>query len=61
MLAFVCGGFGILLLLLVMSALREAIVMKRWPVAKGRILSSKVADPLALDGLQQLIAALTEH
>ena len=41
MLAFVCGGFGILLLLLVISALREAVAMKRWPVAKGRMLSSE--------------------
>ena len=42
LLALVCGGFGMLLLLLVVSALREAMAMKRWPVAKGRILSSKV-------------------
>jgi hypothetical protein len=42
MLAYVSGGFGILMLLLVASALREAVAMKRWPVAKGRVLSSKV-------------------
>lgn len=42
MLASVCGGFGALLLLLVLSALREAVAMKRWPVAKGRVLSSTV-------------------
>jgi len=49
-LAFVCGGFGILLLLLVISALREAVAMKRWPVAKGRILSSKVEQYQAVAG-----------
>jgi Protein of unknown function (DUF3592). len=41
-LALVCGGFGMLLVLLVVSALREAVAMKRWPVAKGRVLSSTV-------------------
>jgi Protein of unknown function (DUF3592) len=44
MLASVCGGFGFLLLLLVVSALREAVAMKRWPVAKGRVLSSTVEE-----------------
>ena len=44
LLAWVCGGFGALLLLLVASALREAVAMKRWPVAKGRVLSSKVEE-----------------
>jgi hypothetical protein len=42
--ALVCGGFGLLLLLLVISALREAVAMKRWPVAKGRVLSSTVEE-----------------
>ena len=41
-LALVCGGFGMLLVLLVVSALREAVAMKRWPVANGRVLSSTV-------------------
>src|ERR1700704_5599246 len=39
-----------LLLLLVVSALREAVAMKRWPVAKGRVLSSKVEHYLAIAG-----------
>ena len=42
LLALVCGGFGMLLLLLIVSALREAVAMKRWPVAKGRVLSSAI-------------------
>lgn len=50
MLALVCGGFGVLLLLLVISALREAAAMKRWPVAKGRVLSSKVEQYQAVAG-----------
>jgi ABC-type dipeptide/oligopeptide/nickel transport system permease component len=33
---------GLLLILLVVAALREAVAMKRWPVAKGRIVSSMV-------------------
>lgn len=44
LLASVCGGFGLLLLLLVIVALREAVAMKGWPVAKGKILSSKVEE-----------------
>src|ERR1700716_2951325 len=42
--AFVCGGFGLVMLLLIFSSLREAAAMKRWPVAKGRVLSSKVEE-----------------
>src|SRR5690242_16301991 len=42
--AFACGGFGLAILLLILSSLREAAAMKRWPVAKGRILSSKVEE-----------------
>ena len=42
--AFVCGGFGLAILLLILSSLREAAAMKRWPVAKGRVLSSKVEE-----------------
>ena len=45
--ALVCGGFGMLMLLLVISALREAAAMKRWPVAKGRVQSSAVEEYLA--------------
>ena len=41
---FVVGGMGMLMLALVISALREAATMKRWPVAKGRVLSSKVEE-----------------
>ena len=40
--ALVCGGFGLAMLVLVCSSLREAAAMKRWPVARGRVLSSKV-------------------
>ena len=40
--ALVLGGFGFAVLVLVISSLREAAAMKRWPVAKGRVLSSKV-------------------
>jgi hypothetical protein len=40
----------VLLLLLVVSALREAVAMKRWPVAKGRVLSAKVEEYRALAG-----------
>lgn len=50
MLASVCGGFGVLLLLLVFSALREAVAMKRWPVAQGRVLSATVEKYRGLAG-----------
>jgi hypothetical protein len=50
LLALVCGGFGVLLLLLVVSALREAVAMKRWPVAKGRVLSSTVEQYKTIAG-----------
>src|SRR5260221_5879044 len=42
LLALVCGGFGLVMLVLIVSSLREAAAMKRWPVARGRVLSSKV-------------------
>ena len=42
LIALVCGGFGLLVLALLISSLREAAAMKRWPVAKGRVLSSTV-------------------
>src|SRR5882762_7255438 len=42
--ALVIGGMGMLILALVISALREAAAMKRWPVAKGWVLSSKVEE-----------------
>lgn len=32
------------MLVLIVSSLREAAAMKRWPVAKGRVLSSKVEE-----------------
>jgi Protein of unknown function (DUF3592) len=50
LLALVCGGFGMLLLLLVVSALREAAAMKRWPLAKGRVLSSTVEQYKTIAG-----------
>jgi len=43
-LAFLCGGFGLAMLVLIFSSLREAAAMKRWPVARGRVLSSKVEE-----------------
>ena len=42
--ALVCGGFGLVMLVLIYSSLREAAAMKRWPVARGRVLSSKVEE-----------------
>lgn len=42
MLALVMGGFGLAVLAIVVSSLREAAAMKRWPVAQGRVLSAKV-------------------
>lgn len=44
LLALVSGGFGLAILALTVSSLREAAAMKRWPVAKGRVLSSKVEE-----------------
>src|SRR6476620_2282115 len=44
LLALVSGGFGLAMLALVVSSLREAAAMKRWPVARGRVLSSKVEE-----------------
>ncbi len=38
----VIGGFGLAVLAIVVSSLREAAAMKRWPVAEGRVLSAKV-------------------
>jgi hypothetical protein len=39
---FLLGGFGLLIIAIVVAALREAIAMKSWPVATGRILESRV-------------------
>src|SRR5213082_2568487 len=44
MLALVIGGFGLAVLAIVVASLREAAAMKRWPVAQGRVLSSKVEE-----------------
>ena len=44
MLALVIGGFGLAVLAIVASSLREAAAMKRWPVAEGRVLSAKVEE-----------------
>jgi uncharacterized protein DUF3592 len=44
LIALVCGGFGLLMLALVVSSLLEAAAMKRWPVVKGRVLSSAVQE-----------------
>jgi hypothetical protein len=43
-LQLVIGGFGLAILALVVSSLREAAAMKRWPVAQGRVLSAKVEE-----------------
>jgi hypothetical protein len=43
-LALVIGGFGLAVLALVVTSLREAAAMKRWPVAQGRVLSAKVEE-----------------
>ena len=40
--ALLFGGFGVIVLALVIASLRDAAAMKRWPVAKGRVVSSKV-------------------
>jgi len=40
--ALVIGGFGLAVLAIVVSSLREAAAMKRWPVAEGLVLSAKV-------------------
>jgi hypothetical protein len=42
--ALACGGFGLAMLVLIFVSLREAAAMKRWPVARGRVLSSKVEE-----------------
>jgi Protein of unknown function (DUF3592) len=44
MLALMIGGFGLAVLAIVVSSLREAAAMKRWPVAEGRVLSAKVEE-----------------
>ena len=44
MVALVIGGFGLAVLAIVVASLREAAAMKRWPVAQGRVLSSKVQE-----------------
>ena len=43
-LALVIGGFGLAVLAIVVSSLREAAAMKRWPVAEGQVLSAKVEE-----------------
>src|SRR5436305_15285222 len=40
--ALVISCFGLAVLAIVVSSLREAAVMKRWPVAESRVLSAKV-------------------
>ena len=44
MLTLVIGGFGLAVLAIVASSLREAAAMKRLPVAEGRVLSAKVEE-----------------
>jgi hypothetical protein len=40
--ALAFGTFGLIVLAILVASLREAAAMKRWPVAKGRVLSSRV-------------------
>ena len=42
--ALALGGFGLIVLAIVIASLRDAAAMKRWPVVKGRVLSSKVEE-----------------
>lgn len=42
--ALVIGGFGLAVLAIVVSSLREAAAMKNWPIAQGRVLSAKVEE-----------------
>src|SRR5437868_2422728 len=42
--ALAFGVFGLIVLAITIASLREAAAMKRWPVAKGRVLSSKVEE-----------------
>src|SRR6266404_4702873 len=42
--ALVCGGFGFVMLVLIVSSLCESAAMQRWPVARRRVLSSKVEE-----------------
>ncbi|HEX3578728.1 MAG TPA: hypothetical protein VHY33_09210 [Thermoanaerobaculia bacterium] len=42
--ALALGGFGLIVLALVIASLRDAAAMRRWPVAKGRVVSSKVEE-----------------
>jgi hypothetical protein len=42
--ALLLGGFGLLILAIAAASLREAAAMKRWPVARGRVLSSRVEE-----------------
>jgi hypothetical protein len=42
--ALAVGGFGLIVLALVIASLRDAAAMKRWPIARGRVVSSKVEE-----------------
>jgi hypothetical protein len=42
--AIALGGFGLIVLAIVIASLRDAAAMKRWPVAKGRVVSLKVEE-----------------
>jgi hypothetical protein len=42
--ALVPAAMGAIILAITVSALREVAAMKRWPVANGRIVSSKVEE-----------------
>ena len=50
--ALVIGGFGLAVLAIVVSSLREAAAMKRWPVAEGRVLSAKVEDTARVSAVE---------
>ena len=47
---FLFGGFGLIVAAILVASLREAAAMKRWPVAKGRVLSSRVEEYVDIVG-----------
>ena len=38
------GGFGTIMIVLVIAALREAVAMRRWPIVGCRVLESRVEE-----------------
>jgi hypothetical protein len=48
--ALLFGVFGLIVLAITIASLRDAAAMRRWPVAKGRVLSSKVEEYREISG-----------